>query len=184
MKANEVTRITVAVLMALLAANAVARAAPRLDGTTAFANESYVVAATKARPLAERGNARAQTMLGFMYEHGRGVPQDYVAAAYWYSCAAERGYPTAQYFLGLMYDQGHGVTRSDVLAYKWLNLAAARAQPSVREYYLRIRDAVAAKLTPAQIANAQRLAYHFVPTLQPRSLLVKQSPGYWSGASQ
>jgi uncharacterized protein len=59
------------------------------------------------------------------------------------------------------------VPRSHVLAYKWLNLAAARARPGVREIYLRIRDAVAAKLTPVQVAQAQWLAYHFTPMPQP-----------------
>jgi hypothetical protein len=60
-----------------------------------------------------------------------------------------------------MYGKGHGVIRSDVLAYKWLNLATAHAKPRMREYYLRIRDVVAAKLTPAQVAKAQWLAYQF-----------------------
>ncbi|MGC1095551.1 MAG: SEL1-like repeat protein [Pseudolabrys sp.] len=45
--------------------------------------------------LAERGNAQAQAILGFIYEHGRGVPQDYAAAVRWYVSAAEQGYPTA-----------------------------------------------------------------------------------------
>jgi len=53
--------------------------------------------------------------------------------------------------------------KNDVLAYKWLNLAAARAQPSAREYYRRIRDAVAAKLTARQVAEAHWLASGFVP---------------------
>src|SRR5262245_49991015 len=75
--------------------------------------------------------------------------------------------PTAQYLLGLMYDKGHGVPRSHVLTYKWLNLVAARARPAVRKYYQRIRDAVAAKLTPEQVAQAQWLAYHFIPMRQP-----------------
>jgi hypothetical protein len=58
-----------------------------------------------------------------------------------------------------MYDKGHGVPRSAVIAYAWLNLAAAHARPSVRDYYLRIRDAVASKLTEAQIAESQWLAH-------------------------
>ena len=94
-----------------------------------------------------------------MYEHGRGVPPNYGAAVYWYSRAAEQGHATAQYLLGLMYDKGHGTTRSNVLAYKWLSLAAAHAHPGVREYYLRIRDAVGTKLTPAQLAEAQLLTH-------------------------
>ena len=114
-------------------------------------------------PRAERGDANAQARLGFMYEHGLGVPQDYSLAVYWYTCAAAQGYSAAQYLLGLMYDKGLGVVRSDVLAYMWLNLAAAHAQPRTREYYSRIRDAVAAKLSPAQIAEAQWQASTFLP---------------------
>jgi hypothetical protein len=64
-----------------------------------------------------------------------------------------------------MYDKGHGVMKNDVLAYKWLNLTAARAQPRAREYYQRIRDAVAAKLSAKQIAEAQWLASSFVPAV-------------------
>jgi TPR repeat protein len=116
-----------------------------------------------AFPLAERGDANAQALLGFMYEHGRGVPQDYVQAAHWYICAAEQGHATAQYLLGLMYDKGLGVHRSDTLAYKWLDLAAAHAPPNAKEYYARIRDAVRAKLTAAQVSEAQWLASNFVP---------------------
>jgi TPR repeat protein len=114
-------------------------------------------------PRAERGDANAQTRLGFMYEHGRGVPQDYVLAVYWYTAAAEQGHPTGQYLLGLMYDKGHGVLRSDTLAYMWLNLATAHAPPHAKEYYSRLRDAIASKLSPAQVAEAQWLASTFVP---------------------
>jgi TPR repeat protein len=160
---KKIARIALTAVAAVLAANALVHATPRTDGTAAFARNNYAVAVIKIRPLAERGDAQAQAQLGFMYEHGRGVPQDYVAAVRWYMCAAEQGYPTAQYLLGLMYDKGHGVPRSDVLAYKWLNLAAAGAQPRAREYYLRIRDAVAAKLTAKQVAEAQWLASGFVP---------------------
>jgi TPR repeat protein len=160
---NKLAKIAFAGLAGLLAASGPVHAASRLDGTAALARGNYVDAANKARPLAERGDAPAQALLGFMYEHGRGVAQDYGAAVYWYTCAAEQGHPTAQYLLGLMYDKGHGVVRSDVLAYKWLNLAAARARPGVREYYLRIRDAVAAKLSASQSAEAQWLASSFVP---------------------
>jgi len=150
----------------LLVASGPICAASRLGGTAAFAGGNYVEAANKAGPLAERGDAPSQALLGFMYEHGRGVAQDYGAAIYWYTCAADQGHPTAQYLLGLMYDKGHGVVRSDVLAYKWLNLAAAHAQPGIRDYYLRIRDAVAVKLTASQVAEAQWLASNFVPKAQ------------------
>jgi uncharacterized protein len=86
-----------------------------------------------------------------------------VAAVYWYTCAAEQGHATAQYLLGLMYDKGLGVERSDTLAYMWLNLAAAHAPPHTKAYYTRIRDAVAAKMTAAQVDEAQWRASGFVP---------------------
>jgi TPR repeat protein len=64
--------------------------------------------------------------------------------------------------LGLMYDKGHGVPQDFVLAYKWLNLAAARAPKYERDYFLRLRNAVASKMSPVQIAEGQRLAMLWV----------------------
>ena len=57
------------------------------------------------------GDANAQLRLGFMYEYGRGIPQDYLLAAYWYRRAAEQGNPRGQHLLGLMYDRGLGRTQ-------------------------------------------------------------------------
>jgi len=138
-----------------------AAAAPRLDGTAALTKGNYLIAAARARPLAERGNAQAQTLLGFMYEYGRGVPQNYAEAAYWYRCAADQGHATAQYLLGLLYEKGRGIGQSDTRAYEWLILAAAHAPASSKDYYSRIRDAVAAKLSTAQIMLAHERASHF-----------------------
>jgi TPR repeat protein len=157
-----IIRVFLAAFAALLADKSVL-AAPHAGGYSALTGKSDVAAATRALLRAERGDARAQAFLGFMYEHGRGVPQDYVAAVYWYTRAAEQGYATAQYLLGLMYDKGHGVERSDTMAYMWLNLAAAHAPPRMKEFYARIRDAVAAKLTAAQVDEAQWRASGFMP---------------------
>jgi uncharacterized protein len=147
----------------LLAADTFVWAASRAGGSAPQTRRSDTAATNKPLLRAESGDARAQAFLGFMYEHGRGVPQDYVAAVYWYTCAAEQGHATAQYLLGLMYDKGLGVERSDTLAYMWLNLAAAQAPPHTKPYYTRIRDAVAAKMTAAQVDEAQWRASGFVP---------------------
>jgi uncharacterized protein len=96
--------------------------------------------------------------LGFAYETGQGVPQDYASAAYWYSRGAECGDPNAQHLLGLMYDRGFGVPLDHMEAHKWLNLAAARSRPANREYYARIRNAVASKMTFPEVIEAQRRA--------------------------
>jgi len=112
---------------------------------------------------AERGDPRAQAAIGFMYETGRGLPQDYMLAVAWYQRAAEQGYPRAQQLLGLMYDRGQGVAEDYVVAHKWLNLAAAGAPPREREYYVRLRNALAFKMTVAQITEAQWRARHWYP---------------------
>jgi TPR repeat protein len=112
---------------------------------------------------ARRGNAKAEAKLGFMYENGLGVPQAYDAAADLYIRGAQHGDPTAQYLLGLAYDKGHGVEQDAILAHMWLNLAAAHVTGYNRERYLTLRDAVASKMTRAQIATAQRLALEWVP---------------------
>jgi TPR repeat protein len=58
-----------------------------------------------------------------------------------------------------MYMSGQGVPRDYMQAYKWLNLAASQHSPgSDRDHSVRNRDLAAAQLTPAQIAEAQRLA--------------------------
>jgi uncharacterized protein len=113
--------------------------------------------------LAERGNAHAQAMLGFMYANGQGVPQSYELAVDWYERSAQQGDPNGQYLLGLMYDKGLGVSVDVVLAQKWLNLAAAHAPRQNRENFTRIRDAVRFKMTKPQIEVAQQLATEFVP---------------------
>lgn len=138
-------------------ADAMARAA------AAFARGNYVVAANTLTPLAQRGHARAQGLLGFLYENGFGVPQAYDAAADLYRCAAVQGDTFAQSRLGLIYDKGHGVPEDVVLSYKWLDLAAAHAPKRERDYYLRLRNAVASKMSPGQIVEGQRLALIWAP---------------------
>ena len=55
-----------------------------------------------------------------------------------------------------MYDEGWGVKQDYVEAYKWFDLAARDA--SMRDKAISNRDRVSAKMTPKQIAGAQRLA--------------------------
>jgi len=71
---------------------------------------------------AELGSAKYQVVLGYMYETGRGVPQDYHLAAFWYRQVAEQGNVRAQHLVGLLYDRG-GVPLDYVEAHKWVNLA-------------------------------------------------------------
>lgn len=144
-----------------------ARADALASADAAYARGDFVGAVNLLTPLALRGNARAQSFLGFMFENGYGVPQAYVEAAGLYVQAAASGNPFGQGMLGLMYDKGHGVPQDFVLAYKWLNLAAARAPKHVRDFFLRLRNAVASKMSPAQIAEGQWLAVHWATASRP-----------------
>ena len=159
-------RLTAIILMTIALTPSVtssAQAKSFSEATAAYARGDYTIAARRLVRLAVRGNARAQGLLGFMYEYGRGVPQDYVLAAEWYIRGAEQGDPAAQYLLGLMYDKGRGVPQDAVLAHKWLILAAAQTGHRDRDASIRLRDAVATKMSEAQIALAQRLASDWRP---------------------
>jgi TPR repeat protein len=153
----------IAIAMLLLLGSGFAEAATFRQGVAAFNRQDYMVAAQILAPYAERGEPTAQAYLGFMYETGRGVPQNYTDAAMWYRRAAEQGDSLAQYSLGLLYDRGQGVPRDVVEAGKWLNLSTAGAPPKAREARARIRDAVTTKMTRGEIAQARLRALEWVP---------------------
>ncbi len=99
-----------------------------------------------------------------MYFKGYGVPQDHNEAAKWYRSAAEQGFAEAQYRLGFMYYHALGVPGHDVRAYMWISLAASRFPPGAdHDRAIKFRDVVAKWMTPAQIAEAQRLAREWKP---------------------
>ncbi len=123
-------------------------------GVDAYNRGDYATALKEFRPLAEQGDAAAQFDLGTMYDKGQGVPQGYQQAAGWYTKAAEAGYASAQNNLASMYFIGEGVPQDYVLAHMWAHLAASQGG----EDAVNKRDAIATFMTPAQLAQAQRLA--------------------------
>ena len=131
-----------------------------LEGNTSVAAQALWMSAGRPDILrvAERGNARAQTRLGFMYATGQRVPQNLIAAVYWYHRAAEQGDPDAQYLLGICYDTGRGVSVDRIQAHKWMNLSASQSAGGTREHRARMRDIIASKLSNEQVAIARELA--------------------------
>jgi TPR repeat protein len=156
--------IAAATAALMITAGNFAEAASFRQGVSAFNRQDYVSASHVFIPLAERGEPAAQTYLGFLFETGRGVPQNYTEAAMWYRRAAEQGDSLAQYSLGLLYDRGQGVPQNIVEASKWLNLSAAAAPPRAREARTRIRDAVTSKMTRGEIAQARMRALEWAPS--------------------
>ena len=110
------------------------------------------------RRAAEQGNVMAQHNLGHMYESGEGTKvSEYslTAAASWYRRAAERDYKPSQSNLGALYAAGRGVRRDFVEAYMWMLLAGAIADNN--------REALGKRMTPQQIATAERQAKEWKP---------------------
>jgi TPR repeat protein len=167
-----------------------ALAGPFEDGQAAFARGEEAAAFAIWKPLAEQGDANAQFRLGEMYDLGRGVPRDYAQAAVWYRRAAEQGVAIAQHDLARMYEVGDGLTVSEyslTAAASWYRRAAVQGyKPSqgnlgilyatgrgVKRNYLEActwfilagaeanRAAMAAKLSPQDIATAERRAREF-----------------------
>jgi len=187
---------TLAASLLLLALVGAAVAGPLEDGVAAVEKRDYATALRLFRPLAAQGDDIAQFDLGVMYNKGWGVSRDYVQAAKWYRLAAAQGNADAQYNLGILYEDGHryaeamkwyreaadqglrdaqfnlgllyakgqGVPRDGVQAYMWFELSAAQDDQSA----VSNRDAAARRMTPKQIAEAQKLAREWRPTSSSR----------------
>jgi hypothetical protein len=104
-----------------------------------------------------------------MYWSGEGVPRDHGEAARLYLLAANQGYARAQNNLGFMLGFGEGIPpRDDVEAYKWLSLAIQRYTSKNED---RLEQAkkdlamLAARMSPTQIAEAERRAKAWKPAL-------------------
>jgi hypothetical protein len=120
----------------------------------AEARKWYLTAFQLYRPLAEQGDVGAQSRLGFMHYTGKGVPKDYTKAAKWFRKTAAQGDAVAMSRLGVMHYSGNGVPQDLVRAHMWFDLAASQGN----ERAAASREELAKKLTPDQIAEAQKLA--------------------------
>ncbi|MBM3566043.1 MAG: sel1 repeat family protein, partial [Alphaproteobacteria bacterium] len=104
---------------------------------------------------------------GFFLRHGQAPFQVSFYQNAWYKKSrAGQGHASAQNNLGVMYDRGQGVPQDDVQAHKWYNLASSRfpaSEKERRDKAVKNRDIMAAKMTPAQIAEAQKLAREWKP---------------------
>jgi len=93
-------------------------------GLNALDAENYPLAFSHLTPLAENGDARAQTYLGIMYGNGHGVPTDFAQALRLLRAAAAQENAIAELHLGFMYEGGDGVPSSIHKAVSWYHKAA------------------------------------------------------------
>ena len=66
------------------------------EGLAKYRSGDFLGALRDLMPLAEQGDATAQTVIGVIYADGRGVVRDNVAAASWMRLAAEQEQVLAQ----------------------------------------------------------------------------------------
>ncbi len=100
-----------------------------------------------------------EVLLGFR------TPQNDIETAEWVRLHAQRGNTSYQYSMGSIYEEGRGVPQNYVLAYMWYTLALPGWSGSVHwpNEYAEGREQVAAKMTPEQISEAQRLVKQWKP---------------------
>src|SRR5512146_950160 len=108
---------------------------------------------------AKQEHAGAQVNLGTLYLQGNEAPQSDQMALFWFRLAAGQGDAMAFTKLGLMYAQAQGVPQDFIQAHMWYNLAGANGEWKAAE----ARDSLAKRMTPAQIAEAQKLAREWKP---------------------
>jgi TPR repeat protein len=120
--------------------------------------QDYAEALKWCRKSADQGNADAQTLLGSMYAKGDGVLQNHAEAAKWFRKAADQGNADAQLNLGIMYFRGYGISQNYIQAHIWLSLSAAGSEGEGHKKAIMGLDMLEKKMTPQQIAEAQRLA--------------------------
>lgn len=147
------TCLAVSCLLLIVPAGAVSSQNFR-SGLSAYRSDDYRAAREHWRLAAERGNAKAQSALAYLYYRGLGVAQNYAEAAKWYRKAAEQDQPEAFYFLGTMYLTGQGVARDNVQAHTWCELALSSGIPAG----LHCRDEAALAMTVDQVNESYRQA--------------------------
>jgi TPR repeat protein len=123
------------------------------DADRAVATQHYADAIGILKPLADAGNAQAETRLGDVYSAGLGVDRDPAAGERWYEKAALQGDTNAQLKLGAMFANGAGVSQSNNLAYVWYGTAARLGSSSAKTE----RDKIAPLLQPAEREQLDRL---------------------------
>lgn len=101
-----------------------------------YENGDYAQAFRLFEPLAAKGNANAQFMLGLMHAQGQGTEQNFYEAAKMYRVAGNQGHTGAQVNLGSLFDEclGNGPCNSEEAA-NWYRRAADQGD-AVAQYNL------------------------------------------------
>jgi len=103
---------------------------------------------------AEKGDAKAQFVVGLDYSQGNGVTQSSSDAFRWFSKAADQGFVKAQASLGYCYLYGNGVDQDYAEAMNWLRKAADQGDASAQ---VNLGLIYADKGTPEDCVESEKL---------------------------
>jgi TPR repeat protein len=142
-----------------------------LTGTLGFP-ESPGEAAKWYRRAAESGDPWPVNSLAELYDAGIAVPQNFAEAAKLYRQAAEMNWVSAQRRLGELYAEGRGVPQDVVMAHFWFNLACSNEAVAACD----TRDTLAARMSPDQVAEAQRRGLSWKPKPRPTQTVKPAKP--------
>ena len=135
-----------------------------------YLDRNYRTAIRECKPLAEKGNADAQHIVGALHYFGMGVPKNDGEAAKWFRKAAMQGNGFSQFSLSLLYYRGKGVPRNLVKAYMWIKLAEENIRPIGEPnkrggltHLMKMRREFGRRMTPAEVAEAEEMAAKWKP---------------------
>lgn len=120
---------------------------------------------------AEMGHEVAALNLFSLYIQGEVVPKNEELALYWLKKIAAQGSATGQEFMGKVYAgidsdisslRLSSVTFDNVLSYAWFNLATSGGVETVSAEATRNRNRVARRMSPTEIAEAERLSSRWI----------------------
>jgi len=120
------------------------------QGWKSYIERDYQAAEKHWRTDVARGDPNGAFGLAILAERAG----DAKGATEWYEKAALGGVPSAQVLTGQRYAEGVGVERNPVRAYAWFARAMAAGVPNAEK----LRDRLAATMTPSQIKEAGALA--------------------------
>ena len=127
-------------------------------GVVAYKGGDYAGAMRLWKPLAERGDARVQFIIGNLYYKGQGTNQSDKLAFKWFKRAAEQGNVRAQNNLGTMYMRGLGTRQNYTRAFIWLNIAASKKDETVaKNLKVMVRE-----MEPGELEKAKSLSLECV----------------------
>jgi len=143
-----------------------------VDKSTQSSNDAFyanLVGTTRSKAM--KGDASAQFMLGDYYLSGYGpILKDQPEGMRWLRKSAEHGYYPAMLILAKNYEKGIGVVKDDSEAYVWHWLSVEAMDPSntlppgkpmtpeIRDAFSKEREAIAKRLSPLVLQQAQARA--------------------------